>query len=105
MGATLAEQWKLPRAVAAVIRGHHDPQQSCRPDHQRIIDLVHVADGLAHSLGYGSALGELARHVDPQASRRLGVDARVLERIASDTMDQIWEMTGVLDQTLSVAAG
>ena len=98
VGATLAERWRLPREVVEVVRHHHAPDEGVPGQSQRLVDLVHVADSLSHSLGYGSDVGELARQVSSGAPGRLGLEPGVLERIASETMDQIWEMAGIMDQ-------
>ena len=64
-----------------------------------------MADSLSHSLGYGSDVGELARHVSEKAPERLGLEQGLLERIAAETMDQIWEMAGIMDQSKKAVAG
>jgi hypothetical protein len=56
-----------------------------------VVDLVHVADALAHSLGLGADAGELARAVDAGAAARLGIRPRRLERVASESVDAIRE--------------
>lgn len=104
VGATLAEHWRLPREVVDVVRHHHMPDEGCPQQAQRLVDLVHTADGLAHSLGFGSDLGELARRISSGAPERLGLAPGVLERIASETTDQIWEMAGIMDQTKQATA-
>ncbi len=105
VGATLAEHWRLPSEVVDVVRHHHSPEQGCPQRAQRLVDLIHVADSLSHSLGYGSDVGELARHVSEKAPERLGLEQGLLERIAAETMDQIWEMAGIMDQSKKAVAG
>ena len=105
VGGTLAERWRLPREVVSVVRHHHLPDEGVPSQCQQLVDLVHVADGLSHSLGYGSDVGELARRISPEATERLGLEPGLLERVASETMDQIWELAGVMDQPQWAAAG
>ena len=103
VGATLAERWRLPREVVEVIRHHHAPDEGVPQEMQRLVDLIHTADSLSHTLGYGSDVGELSRLVSAGATERLGLEQGLLERIASETMDQIWEMAGIMDQSKQAA--
>ena len=95
VGADLAEHWNLPVPVARVARWHHDPEEAPEEADQSLIDLVHVADGLAHSLGLGADRGELARTIQPSVIERLGVNVRRLEFAASETLGQIYGMTEI----------
>ena len=89
VGATVAEAWKLPPAIADVSRWHHSPNETPDKADRLLVDLVHVADALAHSLGLGADVGEMARKVDPATEARLGIRARGLERVASASLDEI----------------
>lgn len=95
VGAALADHWKLPKVVGEVCRFHHAPEGS-PAEHQRLVDLVHVANSLAHSLGYGADTGGLARRADHSASERLGITVRQLEQLACDTMEPIANMAALL---------
>jgi putative nucleotidyltransferase with HDIG domain len=99
IGAAVAEKWNLPDIVCAVVRWHHSP--SCResppvplmqPD---LVDAVHIADCLAHSVGFGSDIGELARDLDAGAVARIGEPVRQLERIVGEATNQIDELSAV----------
>jgi putative nucleotidyltransferase with HDIG domain len=89
IGAAVAERWGLPPMMGAAARWHHTPSeipdQALRP----AVDLVHVADGLAHILGHGADAGELQRRIDAQVLDRLGVKVQRLEHVASETLEQI----------------
>jgi putative nucleotidyltransferase with HDIG domain len=91
-GAMVAEAWNLPPAVAEVSRWHHAPGDAPEAADRLLIDLVHVADALAHSLGMGTDVGEMARKVDPAAEVRLDVRASRLERVASESLEEIGEL-------------
>ena len=93
VAAALADAWKLPPTVGAVVRWHHAPPRE-GPD-SLIIGLVHAADGLAHVMGLGTDAGELARTMDAGAAERLGIRARRLEHVASESLDEIREMAAV----------
>jgi len=95
IGARLAERWQLPQQIATVARWHHSPTTSEAvggpdgPMLQRLLDIVHTADALAHSLGYGSDVGELARQVDPNAAARLALTEEQIEIVASASLGQV----------------
>lgn len=95
VGATLADRWDLPEAIGLVARWHHAPDEAPQDADQTLVDLVHTADGLAHSLGYGTDVGELARNVDPQTMDRLNLKVQRLETVACDTLDEIRQVSAV----------
>jgi putative nucleotidyltransferase with HDIG domain len=92
VGAALAEWWKLPPAVADVSRWHHAPAEAPETADRLLVDLVHVADALAHSLGMGADVGEMARKVDAATEARLGIRSRRLEHVAGESLEQIREL-------------
>lgn len=89
VGATIADKWDLPKAIGAAARWHHNPEETPADVDQTLVDLVHAADGLAHSLGYGADVGELSRSMDRKAIERLGIKVQRLEMVACDTLDEI----------------
>jgi hypothetical protein len=78
-----------------VARWHHAPDDVPDGVERPLVDLVHTADGLAHALGLGADVGELARHIAPGTEARLGIRARRLERVAGSCLDAIREMEGL----------
>lgn len=92
VGGMVAKVWNLPPAVADVARWHHAPGDAPEAADRLLVDLVHVADALAHSLGMGTDAGEMARKVDPAAEARLEIRARHLERVASESLEEIGEL-------------
>jgi putative nucleotidyltransferase with HDIG domain len=89
IGADLAAAWNLPEEVARVIALHHEPIADQGGQGDVIVDLVHAADCLSHSLGFGADVGELARQVDEQAMTRLGLRHQDLEHAASRALPEI----------------
>jgi putative nucleotidyltransferase with HDIG domain len=98
LGAALARQWDLPKEIANTAEYHHNPNDAPL-EFQKLIDLVHVADCLAHSLGYGADIGELYRKMDQQATDRLMVRVKRLELVASETQEQIRAMGDIFSDT------
>ncbi|HYS82253.1 MAG TPA: HDOD domain-containing protein [Anaeromyxobacteraceae bacterium] len=95
VGGLMAEAWSLPSAAAAAARWHHAPGAAPEGAPQALIDLVHVADGLAHTLGLGADAGELARGVDAGVEDRLGFRVRDLEQTAGKSLDEIRELASL----------
>ena len=91
VGEELAEQWDLPEAVIWTAKWHHHPAEAGDVDNV-LVDLVHLADAMAHMFGYGADVGELARTVDKGVASRLGFDVHSIEAVSSDTESQIREM-------------
>ncbi len=91
VGAQLAERWGFPAAIVASARWHHDPP-SAEAECQRIAGLVHVADAVAHLLGFGADIGGLQRRLNEGALDGLGLEASAVERVASDSLMAIQEL-------------
>jgi len=80
VGAAVVRHWHLPAAVAdAVAAHHHPPAGSAAPT---LVDLVHVADALAHGQGYGYDTRGQAPTIDAAAWQRLQGDTLDLEALA-----------------------
>lgn len=95
LGGTVAQAWCLPPAATWAARWHHRPNEVPPEADRTLVGLVHAADALAHAMGLGADRGELAREVDGNVERSLGVKARRLEAVASSTVDGIREMAGL----------
>ncbi|MCA9672022.1 MAG: HDOD domain-containing protein [Myxococcales bacterium] len=93
VGAALAHRWSLPEEIVLAARWHHHPRPPGEEGHHAVVDLVHIADGLAHLLGYGADIGELARDIDASCTTRLGLCNKTLERVASEAIDPIAELS------------
>lgn len=89
IGAELAQVWNLPDEVVRVVAWHHAPSQSEDGKGNVVVDLVHSADCLSHSLGFGADVGQLQRQVDEQAIARLGLRHVDLEHVASRALPEI----------------
>lgn len=90
LGLLVAEKWQLPKMITHVIRYHHIPNEATVD--AKLVDIVHVADCLAHSVGYGLDVGELSRSIDEGAMVRLKLSSRQLEEIAAGALQEIDDM-------------
>jgi putative nucleotidyltransferase with HDIG domain len=95
IGFELARAWHLPEVVAAVIRWHHDPERAPDGPDRACVDLVHVGDALAHSMGFGADVGELHRPLMPNALDRLHLAKQALERAAGGALADIEDLMGL----------
>jgi putative nucleotidyltransferase with HDIG domain len=94
VGAEIAERWNLPLSIGVVARWHHDPMAA--PSDHLLVALTHAADGLAHSLGFGADVGQLARRVQQEAVKMLGLKPESLEEVASASVSEIEEIGKLL---------
>ena len=91
-GHILANAWNLPDRICYGVRWHHRPEATPEGVDQTMVDLVHAANGLAHSIGFGGDVAELSRKVEESVIDRLGIKVQRLEAVASETMEQISDL-------------
>ncbi|MCZ7585957.1 MAG: HDOD domain-containing protein [Deltaproteobacteria bacterium] len=83
VGAFLCGRWNLPDNVRKTVLGHHAPQDV--PEiHRTFVQVVHVADALAHEQGYGEIDGQAPMTVDPDVLDDLGLDEAKLNAIRGE---------------------
>jgi putative nucleotidyltransferase with HDIG domain len=95
IGFELARAWHLPEIVAAVIRWHHDPDRAPDGPERTCVDLVHVGDALAHSMGFGADVGELHRPLIASALDRLHLAKQALEKAVGAALTDVEDLTGL----------
>ena len=89
IGAELGLVWNLPQEVVQVIACHHHPDVANEGRGDVMVDLVHAADCLSHSMGFGADVGGMHRQVDDVAIARLGLRHIDLEHVASRALPEI----------------
>jgi putative nucleotidyltransferase with HDIG domain len=95
VGIAVARKWSLPHAVGIAARWHHQPDQAPDADRQ-LANGVHVANCLAHTFGFGADVGELHRSIQPSAMSELRLTVKDLERIASESLGEIYDLSAAL---------
>jgi putative nucleotidyltransferase with HDIG domain len=75
VGGRLATRWHFPPAIAEAVAHHHAP---CAAPHGTYLDVVHLADILAHALDLGQDVHAQVPPVDAGAWQRLALDAPTL---------------------------
>jgi putative nucleotidyltransferase with HDIG domain len=89
IGAELASRWHLPEGVLMAARFHHQPNDVPEGVDQTLVDVIHVADGLAHMIGFGADIGGLKRRMEPAVVERLGLEPESMDRVTSIALDEI----------------
>lgn len=81
-GAALASRWSFPREIVDAVALHHAPQADPESGGQAtLVDVVHLANILAHALDLGGAPQALVPPVDADAWRRMGLDGDALQSL------------------------
>lgn len=102
VGEMLCNMWGLPPNLAWAAGRHHNPASAPKEADRVLIDLIHLADGIAHSLGFGYDIGELARTVDDTVLDRLLITPAAVDRAMTDcVVNQIWEMGDMVSGGIS----
>lgn len=91
IGRELALKWNLPEAICDTCEWHHYPSKYVGP-HQKLVDIIHVSDIIAHQFGLGADIGELARRLDLNAVKRLGLDVGKVEQNIALVLNEIREL-------------
>jgi putative nucleotidyltransferase with HDIG domain len=89
IGAELGVAWNLPEEVVKVVAFHHTPDAAHEGRGDVLADLVHAADCLSYTMGFGADMGEMHRQVDDAAIARLGLRHIDLEHVASRVLPEI----------------
>ncbi len=81
----LLKAWNLPADVVEAACCHHCPSKAS-PEHQQLVDLIHLADVLCINVGWGMGSDGLQYRLDEKASLRLGVGSGVAEDVILKVM-------------------
>jgi putative nucleotidyltransferase with HDIG domain len=93
IGAHILAHWSLPADLVHAVRWHHDPEGADAVN--RATDVVHVANVLCLMMGIGVGREGLQYEPSPAVTRRLGLKPFTLERVASQTLQWIEELSDV----------
>lgn len=93
MGGVLMDHWKMPEALRAAVRLHHDPRRAERYPMEAA--TVHVADLMATALQLGSSGERLVPPVSAGAWAKLGIDPGVMG-FAVEDVDRQYSAAGHL---------
>jgi len=85
-GSAVGEAWNFPAELIACIRGHH--AAACFPDYHRIVSIVHIADVMAHLIGYPLFPEEVTPAIDEAALREVDLPVERLRVIADEILNK-----------------
>lgn len=85
VGASLADQWNLPKVFVDAIAYHHSPNDAQQPN--AIADYVHVGDYMTMSVGLGLGADGLRYEFFPEAMERVGVDEADVDSILDSFLE------------------
>lgn len=93
-GAEILTQWSLPPEIVNAVRWHHTPDHADQPN--TILDIVHVANFMSMMIGIGVGRDGLQHQPCAAVSERLGLELFHLEKVASQTIQWVTELSQVL---------
>ncbi len=96
IGGRILNQWSLPPGIVNAVRWHHDPESAEQSD--MMLDIVHVANVLCLMIGIGVGRDGLQHQPSRAAVGRLGLTTAHLEKVASQTMQWVEELSDVLGE-------
>ncbi len=93
VGARILAEWHFPASIVQAVRYHHAPDALA--EGSRLLDVVHVANVLCLMMGIGVGREGLQYEPSPLATRRLGLKTVHLERISSQTLQSMNELSQI----------
>jgi putative nucleotidyltransferase with HDIG domain len=94
VGAHILTRWSLPPEIVSAVRWHHAPD---RADQTNImLDIVHAANFISMMIGIGTGRDGLQHQPSVEVTERLGLESYHLEKVASQTMQWVTEISEVL---------
>jgi putative nucleotidyltransferase with HDIG domain len=94
IGARILNQWSLPPGIVNAVRWHHDPDSADHSD--LMLDIVHVANVLCLMIGIGVGRDGLQHQPSAAVIDRLGLAPEHLEKVASQTLQWVEELSVVI---------
>ena len=93
-GAHILTNWSLPDEIVNAVRWHHAPEKAQQTS--TMLDIVHVANFMSMMIGVGIGRDGLQHQPSVEVSDRLGLEPYHLEKVASQTMQWVNELSEVL---------
>ena len=94
VGAQILTLWSLPVEIVNAVQWHHKPEASDQTS--TMLDIVHVANFMSIMIGIGIGRDGLQHQPSAAVSERLGLKSAHLEKVASQTMQWVTELSEVI---------
>ena len=91
IGAEILRKWSLPAELVSAVRWHHNPEFAEQTD--SMLDIVHVANVLCRMIGVSSGRDGLQYQPSELAVERLGLTSHQLEKVVSQTIQWVEELS------------
>ena len=94
IGAQILTKWSLPPEIVNAVQFHHAPEDAQQTN--TMLDIVHVANFMSMMIGIGIGKDGLHHQPSAEVTERLGLEPDHLEKVASQTMQWVKELSEVL---------
>lgn len=91
VGGMLSKHWNLPNDLVAAISYHHFP--SGAENYTKLASIIHVANGIANSLGIGGGVDSFLNPIQQDSLEQLGLKESDLEKILASLGDLLVDPT------------
>jgi putative nucleotidyltransferase with HDIG domain len=95
IGSLLAQHWNFPKDLSYGILFHHAPSQA--DAFGRLVSIIHVADVMAHSVGFHSTANETIPETNSDALASLPLPMERLKVIADDVITREKELESLMN--------
>ncbi len=83
IGEKILNKWKFPEVLCAIVRNHHQPEQS-PAEHLPIVSIVHIANTICLMAGIGIGSDGLYHELSDAAIKATGMSNAELEKLYAD---------------------
>jgi HD-like signal output (HDOD) protein len=87
LGGALLKKWKIPASIAEPVACHHTPGSAGQFPLETA--LVHIADIICHSMGFGRCAERFVPPLDEPAWDRLGLSPHMLSAVVKQAESQL----------------
>lgn len=94
VGGAILKKWNIPDLLCDCALYHHNPNELPNKTDQVLLDIIHISDAFAHTMGFGADVGELSRNIYSETISRLGLRVRTVEKVTSETLEEINDLGG-----------
>ncbi|TVQ99386.1 MAG: HDOD domain-containing protein [Desulfovibrionales bacterium] len=101
LGGALLKAWNIPQSLQDAVRYHHEPGlEAC----SKAVVLVHIANAIAHAVGFGHSGSRRVTPVAATAWEQTGLSLNVLPTVITQAQNQLRDLMRVILQEQSDAA-
>jgi putative nucleotidyltransferase with HDIG domain len=97
-GAKVLKKWLFPAELVETAHFHHHPHYASS-EYSKTVNIVHLANTLAHSIGIGAGKAAAQYTPDMEVMKGLKINTSMLEYVASQSLLKMKELSTVLGTT------